>query len=231
MKIQFEQRAVAFVDVLGFGKLVESSSATPTALATLEALVETLSSAVLYLDGTVAKNVPSELIPRHLYVSDSLILSAPLQVPSHPTYDGLSVVVMRCIQVTQLLLGRGFIVRGGIDVGDVWHSDANIIGTAYQSAYAIEHSRCDPGIELSDAAVTRWNAGAMQGSSMCSVYGESTIVNAFNEFYVESAATHGGIDDSWNRWAEIIAGQVAALPAPAAAKWTTFRAQLDAYRI
>lgn len=75
-KIVFEQRAVAFIDVLGFKSVVENSGGSN--LRFLEELLEILETAVPSMDGAVDSAVPKELIPRHISISDSIILSTPL---------------------------------------------------------------------------------------------------------------------------------------------------------
>jgi hypothetical protein len=76
--ITFEERAVAFIDVLGFKGLVNSAISDDQSLQELSSLVKLLESAVPSLDATVDKSVPNHLIPRHNYISDCIILSAPL---------------------------------------------------------------------------------------------------------------------------------------------------------
>ena len=46
MKIEFEDRAVAFIDVLGFSSLVTSAASDPLAFEELQVLVDILSSVI-----------------------------------------------------------------------------------------------------------------------------------------------------------------------------------------
>ena len=139
-KISFEHRAVAFIDVLGFSALVSKASTDQQAFAELQNLVNVLESAIPILDSGVAKTVPIELFPKHIYISDCIILSAPISValPKWGHYSGLEIVVMRAIQLTHLFLNAGYLIRGGVAIGDVWHGHANIVGPAYQEAYQLE---------------------------------------------------------------------------------------------
>ena len=126
MKIEFEDRAVAFIDVLGFSSLVTSAASDPLAFEELQVLVDILSSVIPYLDQGVSKTVPVHLIPEHTYISDSIILSAPLKDDAMKSYNGLSIVVMRCIQLTHHFLKAGYLLRGGISIGKAWHNKSNI---------------------------------------------------------------------------------------------------------
>ncbi len=101
--IKFENRAVAFIDVLGFKSVVDTAEQCTSKLTELEQLINVLESAVPNLDGTVDQSVPKELIPKHIYISDSIILSAPLTSTKMSSYRGLSILVMRVIQLRDCL--------------------------------------------------------------------------------------------------------------------------------
>jgi hypothetical protein len=223
--ITFQERAVAFIDVLGFGRLVDDAVAVASSKATLESLVALLGAAIPVLNGQVRSSVPTSDIPKSLYVSDSLILSAPATA-SGSGYDGLSTVVMRTIQVSQLLLGAGFLVRGGIDVGPVWHSDTNVVGPAYQRAYRIEVARSDPGVQLSGAAAAHWGASRLSSSRMCIECDSCLIVNPLEESYFLNASTHGGIEDAYRQYDKTATDAIASFPS-VAAKWQWLRRLLE----
>jgi len=154
--LKFEDRAVAFIDVLGFKTLVNGAAKCEKQRQKLSRLVSLLSSAVPHLDAQVDPFVAPHLIPRHIYISDSIILSAPLSDSKRTDYDGLSIVVMRVIQLSHYLLGEGYLTRGGIAIGSVWHTNNNIVGPAYQEAYQLEQNGNEPIVVLSAAAAKRW---------------------------------------------------------------------------
>jgi len=181
-KITFEKRAVAFIDVLGFKSVVEHSYKD---LAELEELIKVLRTAVPSLDGSVDKSVSKELIPRHIYISDSIILSSPLRSKLMDNYKGLSILVMRVIQLTHILLNKGYLIRGGISIGDVFHSDSNIIGTAYQEAYSIESQTIVPRVELSSVAMKHWIKTEGNDSTMCLDYKNCFMVNGLHDYYIQ----------------------------------------------
>jgi hypothetical protein len=152
--IEFEERAVAFIDVLGFKTLVGKSVKESQSLDQLERLIKLLSSAVHELNAAVSPHVSDHLIPKHLYISDCIILSAPIKDSERRSYSGVDLLVMRSIQISQLFLEAGYLVRGGISVGQVWHTASNIVGPAYQDAFDLERKADLPRIILSDAAKT-----------------------------------------------------------------------------
>ncbi|WP_228014179.1 hypothetical protein, partial [Vibrio sp. OPT46] len=58
----------------------------------LRDLIGTLENALPNLNSKVNSDVPTELIPKHIYISDSIILSAPLSSEKMKGYCGLSIL-------------------------------------------------------------------------------------------------------------------------------------------
>lgn len=185
ISVCFEERAVAFIDILGFSQLVEEVSSGRESALALNELVTLLDQAIPFLDAGVSSQVPQILIPQHLQISDSIILSAPLRttLSGWENYSGLEIVVMRTIQLTQMLLKAGYLIRGGISVGKVWHAPANIIGPAYQEAYKLETTTKAPRIVLSAAALALWQKCSSSGSRMCLTYDQQVMVNGLHDYY------------------------------------------------
>ena len=200
-KIVFEDRAVAFIDVLGFKSIVEDAENSNTKF--LEDLVETLETAVPSLDRTVNPSVPRELIPKHLSISDSIILNAPLTSNKMNSYCGLSILVMRVIQLTHIFLAKGYLIRGGVSVGKVWHTDSNIVGPAYQEAYLIETKTGVPRVELSNNAKEYWLQRNNSSNSMCLEYREHFMVNGLHDYYIQDG-THGAAERVFESYVKTI---------------------------
>ena len=182
--IEFENRAVAFLDVLGFKSVVDAATSGGNKIKELKDLISLLETVVPNLDGTVDSNVPRDLIPKYIYISDSIILSAPLESDKMPNYRGLLVLVMRIIQINQILLRNGYLIRGGVSVGPVWHIDSNIVGTAYQEAYLLETKTLVPRVELSSNAKAHWIKTEDSINKMCLDYKDKFIVNVLHDYYI-----------------------------------------------
>lgn len=226
-EIFFEERAVAFIDVLGFSALVDEAAGSAKDKQQLESLVGLLETAIPVLDKGVSSTVPAHLLPKHTYISDSIILSAPLVDSEIKHYSGLEIVVMRCIQLTHRFLVAGYLLRGGIAVGHVWHSDTNIVGPAYQEAYKIEANGCNPSIVLSDAAQERWSKGFGASSRMCVLNHGALMVNGLHDYYIEDQSDRG-VKRAYEAYTLIVDECLASnLPPKAKAKWEWFDSLLE----
>lgn len=225
--ITYEERAVAFIDVLGFSMLVDNSVHAVSAREELQSLVDMLETSIPLLNNGVCSTVPARLIPKHTYVSDSIILSAPIADPEFKHYSGLDILIMRCIQLSHRFLGAGYLLRGGIAVGNVWHSDGNIVGPAYQEAYRLEATGENPCIVLSESAKEYWVKGFGGGSRMCVRDRETLIVNGLHDFYIVDKS-HGGIERTFEEYKRIVDDNlVSELPISAKAKWNWFKSFLE----
>ncbi len=201
--IEFENRAVAFVDVLGFKSAVNEAEQSANKLHELKQLIDVLENSVPRLDGTVDKSVPRELIPKYIYISDSIILSAPLTSNKMSNYRGLSILVMRIIQLSHILLSKGYLLRGGVSVGPVWHTDSNIVGSAYQEAYKIETKTLVPRVELSCSAKELWDSTEGSGNMMCIEYKAHFMVNVLHDYYIEDKS-HSGPERAFRTYSRVI---------------------------
>ncbi|WP_199535759.1 hypothetical protein [Dyella psychrodurans] len=222
--MKFEDRAVAFIDVLGFKTLVAGAVERDEQLKQLSGLVDLLSSAVPTLDASVDTSIAAHLIPKHIYISDCIILSAPLTDTDRQSYDGLSVVVMRAIQLAHYFLRAGHLIRGGISVGKVWHTNSNIVGPAYQEAFLLEQNCNEPIIVLSESAAKRWNGG----SRMCLQDNGQVFVNGLFDYYIPNNTQHGEIERTYANYAALADQKLAeGLPQSAHEKWSWFKTFLQ----
>lgn len=232
-KIHFEKRAVAFIDILGFKNLVDYAQTTEAQLETLNDLVDLLNSAIPNLNSGVNNNTPKNLIPKHIYISDCIILSAPLKDESRPTYCGLNTIIMRTIQISHRILDAGYLISGGISIGNAWHTESNIIGHAYQEAYLIESTNRIPCVRLSSSAKDIFTTRNISGTSnMCIPHKDYLIVNGVHEYYMPNSTNFGGINDTYEKYNAIIQEKLNSnIPLRAKRKWRWFMAYLNKLRV
>lgn len=226
MSINFEERVVAFIDVLGFTAAVIDAESNPDTLEKFTELTQLLNDSVNDLDEPLENTIPKELIPKHISISDSIIISAPMKSDEHAWYDGFSIVVMRCIQLTHIFLKHGYLLRGGISVGKAYHSDKNIYGTAYNEAYKLETKALDPRIVFCKTGEGLDFSTSYSG--MCVEGGEYFRVNGLHDYYILEKHQHGGIERVYENYEKIIINNIGSAPNSAAkAKWEKF---LEYYR-
>lgn len=218
--MEFENRAVAFIDVLGFKALVNEAVESEQAKQQLVDLVALLEAAIPRLNDGVDAAVPRKLIPRHLYISDCIILSAPLTDSERSWYNGVSIVVMRAIQLSHFFLNKGYLIRGGISAGKVWHTESNIIGPAYQEAYLLEAGGKEPRVKLHSHALQHWDGG----SRMCLRDGDVSFVNGLFDFYIPNNTEHGAIESAYEKYESFASRALTSkLPQSAKDKWQWFQ--------
>lgn len=227
-KIKFEDRAVAFIDILGFKEAVDAARQGGNSHTDLEILIDLLETAVPNLDGTVDPTVPKDLFPKHIYISDCIILSAPLISSQMPSYRGLTILVMRVIQISHMLLSKGHLFRGGISVGPVWQTESNIVGPAYQEAYQIETKTLVPRIELSASAKSHWNGTEGSSNKMCLDYMNRFMVNVLHDYYILNKS-HGAVERAYESYRRIIDSNLSGSnhPEPVRYKWWWFKEYLE----
>ncbi|WP_336234827.1 hypothetical protein [Achromobacter dolens] len=161
--MSFENRCIAFLDVLGFKELIRDAEVNRQRYDEFTKLITVVDSHVRWDNETTSPEVPEEAKPKYLFISDSIIISAPL---SFNGYDGLAIVTMKAIQIAQKMLEIGFLVRGCINIGNVWHETRNIFGTGYVDAYLGEQKAKHPRIILTEAASVHLLESEHRGSPL-----------------------------------------------------------------
>lgn len=139
--IEFKDKFIGFVDILGFKKMVEASEAgtgmpLPNLLETLEKLDAPDDRKNFEKYGpTICPESPyiqRDLDFRVTQIYDSVIVS------SEVSPAGVINLVYHCWRAVIKLLTKGIMCRGYITRGSIYHTDAQIIGSGYQKAYSKE---------------------------------------------------------------------------------------------
>jgi hypothetical protein len=139
--MEFTEKFIAFIDVLGFKKLVEAAEAgTGMRLDELRELLKCLGSPEER--NRFAKSGPTacpqsayrqrDLDFRTTQISDCVIVS------SEVSPAGIINLVSHCWVAVFKLLERGVMCRGHITRGLIFYTDVEVIGTGYQRAYENE---------------------------------------------------------------------------------------------
>jgi hypothetical protein len=150
----YEKRLVLFADVLGWSIASENEE-----IQILHSAISELHSPAAYhneayrarlleeeVNGGIRVN-PMFLDVQFAVFSDNFVFSVPASFGAR--------ILTVSAQLVLDLLRRGFLVRGGIAFGDLYHRDNVIFGPALNEAVSIEKSKAIfPRILLSDAAKT-----------------------------------------------------------------------------
>lgn len=138
----FKNKIIAFIDICGFRSLVEKTE-NPNNKFTLDELLKIVSK--LDRKDTV-KNIrtnglivcpQSKFISKDLdlvltQISDCVIISAEIS-PA-----GILNLLYLCWQISMGLLLKGILCRGYVNIGNIYHTEHQVIGSGYQNAYENE---------------------------------------------------------------------------------------------
>ncbi len=129
--VEYETRAIAFFDILGWGQAVEASEADPRLRHKLLNAVWSFAARAQDYVETETADHPSR--DEYSQFSDSLIVSFPYA--DHRDLLRLLRFVTE-FQTSMLILGLP--LRGGVTVGSLFHTDAIAFGPAMNRAYYLE---------------------------------------------------------------------------------------------
>jgi hypothetical protein len=193
LQFPFEERAIAFLDILGFKEFILKAECDPGVRTQFLALKASLDNHVLWANQALNVSVPEEVRPKYVFVSDSIIVSAPLV---YNGYDGLGIVVLKVIEIAHKLFELGFMISGAITVGSAHHDGNNIFGSGYMRAYVAQQKESKPRVALDIQASEHWSKGSIGGAQLsslplCIKYEWETIVDILCPHYIRGRETHG----------------------------------------
>jgi hypothetical protein len=133
---EYEDRVIAFIDILGFSELVRRSASDSTQLRRL--------SQALLISPQLADNLPTQ--PKAHREARIHTFSDFVVVSHEKTPQGLSAVIYLSWQIAKDWLSKGFLPRGGIAIGKLIHRTHNgntsaapmVFGPAFLDAYGVE---------------------------------------------------------------------------------------------
>ena len=138
----YEDRVVAFLDILGFSELIRASKAEPNNISKIVDALKIAASPEHI--GTAQQHIECHDIKISTF-SDCVVVSAPNDL------NGLTAVVITVWMITKDWLSKGFLSRGGISCGHLLHTTPQIenqipsvvFGPAFLEAYQTEHQVAD----------------------------------------------------------------------------------------
>lgn len=150
----YEQRIVCFIDILGFSnRIKQTEKSTPEAVRLLDKTCDALDLLDTYRQIMTEKTFNEDIMVTQF--SDSIVITFPWNKNDESIYRGLRAI--RHIQATMTKL-YGILMRGGIVLGNIIHTDSLLLGPAMVSAYQLE-SKCavSPRIVVDPKVAYRYN--------------------------------------------------------------------------
>lgn len=122
---KYEDRIVAFVDILGFSSMISKSESSLEEYERIKHALDTIQMVKKRADSVTAKVAT---------FSDSIVISYPIN-----ERDPLFYILIDLIHLQLNLLQQGVLVRGGIAKGKVRHVQEMVFGPAMVAAYELEN--------------------------------------------------------------------------------------------
>jgi len=123
MKIEYTKRIIAFIDILGFAKIIKDSADEKKKRGAVKKL-----SFIYDIFQTV--NLSNSEITQF---SDSIVISIP-----HDEKDGAFHFILALQHLIFELAAEKILCRGGISIGELYHKGNTILGPALVEAYMME---------------------------------------------------------------------------------------------
>lgn len=154
--LKYDIRLVAFVDILGWTESVKNASKNPEKIQKLGLALDAIRTQ-LHQTEWMQKNAghsewPGD--PKITQFSDCLTIS------TRADFAGKSHLISVLGFLSLSLLRQGFLLRGGLTVGELYHRESMVFGPAFLKAYELEN-RCAvyPRIILDPVLSEQWGQG------------------------------------------------------------------------
>lgn len=144
----YENRLVAFIDILGFSELIERTAANPGIVPWMMKILDTIKS-----NETLKDKFDKSLDLRIEFTSfsDCFVLST--RIPEDPVNIALFQVALLCSS----MLKAGLFVRGAVVEGKIYHKDNIVFGPGLLDAYNKERNQASyPRIILSESILRKY---------------------------------------------------------------------------
>ncbi|MBI6854556.1 hypothetical protein YA0002_17425 [Pseudomonas cichorii] len=122
--IKYEKRLTLFIDFMGFKDIVEGTAADNEALNKLVGALE---------DAASTAKIGNKSDFHVSQFSDCLVISYKVK-----SADALFEIVNKLSLIVVRIIGRGYLLRGGLTYGELHHSDTAVLGPAMNRAYYLE---------------------------------------------------------------------------------------------
>lgn len=144
----YQERYIAFIDILGFKEMVRKSCKNRLEFERLNRDMRLIQR--LQLENYKAPYGSAYLGMEFSLFSDSMIISYPTEGPGN-AFNILLEIAYICLE----LVGMGYLFRGGVTVGDLIHENSMCYGLALNRAVEMEQEAKYPRILVDHEVITR----------------------------------------------------------------------------
>ena len=128
--LDYEERLVAFIDILGFKNIIEDSTKDPSILKNLS---EVFNRMKYDRDERYKEHGLDDTFQRRMtFFSDCAVISYGLHKFS------MRQLLFDLTTIAFNLAGLGYLLRGGVTIGKLYHDDDIVLGPALVEAYTLE---------------------------------------------------------------------------------------------
>lgn len=144
--VKYERRVVAFYDIMGWRNKIELAGSDSSNITRLKNIVR------LFAATQGEYGVGTQFNGRITTFSDNVVVSA------EPGINSLLTVVARLATIQFGAAQMGFLIRGGITIGDILHDEYVVFGPALNQAYDLERLNADkPRIVIDPATLAAFD--------------------------------------------------------------------------
>jgi hypothetical protein len=149
----YQERTVAFIDVLGFAELVKQSDTSLTARAKLAKLI-------------AINALFEQFVAKFLGFGDAAFFSDCFVLSMQPPDIRALFVIRETGYLCRYLLLQGFPCRGAITTGSLYHQGRFVVGPALVNAYEMERAvAIYPRVILDERTMAYWRNEFLPGSA------------------------------------------------------------------
>ena len=167
---KYQKSVVAFIDLLGFKSSLKHEENLVEILNVLRRMKAGESSNDSSLTQVEGNTHVIKIKPSISVFSDSMVISASESLLSDVVqWHHLVVEILNIVQqLSNFIIKKGYILRGGLTIGDLYHADGVIVGQALVEAYEIESEHAKyPRVMASNEIVEYFNSTKNGGSYEC----------------------------------------------------------------
>jgi hypothetical protein len=137
MTLEYQDRYVALIDILGFEDLIDRTIGTPPVVK-LEDIISALDvPSEVQLEGIVLGRIGDLSSASHTLTTFSDCIA----ISTEGSEKGLMNLLLHVRAIAFRMLRLGYLVRGGIAKGNLYHHEGKIVGPALIKAYKLENKK------------------------------------------------------------------------------------------